>query len=139
MRRLLITTILTTACATGPLAAAAPPNVRLDPPRPDFRQMLYHARASVSMCGYNTALDVLQAGTPAVFVPFDAGNEVEQGLRAQSLRALPGMDAVTSADLTPATLLAAIARVTAAPRRPAGDLRDQGAEETVRTCEGLVA
>jgi len=45
--------------------------------------MLYHAAASVSLCGYNTALDILQAGTPAVFVPFDDGSEVEQGLRAR--------------------------------------------------------
>ena len=49
--------------------------------RPDFRQMLCHATASVSMCGYNTAMDVLQTGVPSVFVPFDAGNEVEQTLR----------------------------------------------------------
>ena len=47
--------------------------------------MLYHAAASVSLCGYNTALDVLQSGVPAVLVPFDNGGEVEQSLRAEAL------------------------------------------------------
>lgn len=121
------------------LGAMASPNVRLEPPRRDFRQMLYHAAASVSMCGYNTALDILQAGTPAVFVPFDAGNEVEQGLRAQSLSALPGITALASADVTAQTLLAALDRVTADGPRARDGLRDTGAAETVRICEAMVA
>ena len=67
------------------LRRRAPATVSVEAARPDFRQMLYHAAASVSLCGYNTALDILQAGTPAVFVPFDDGSEVEQGLRARAL------------------------------------------------------
>lgn len=121
------------------LKALAPANVTLEPPRPDFRQMLSHAAASVSMCGYNTALDILQAGTPAVFVPFDAGNEVEQGLRAQSLAALPGITAIRSADLTAETLRAALDRVIADGPRDTDGLRDHGATETVRICETMVA
>ena len=120
------------------LRRAAPANVVLDPPRPDFRQMLYHAAASVSLCGYNTALDILQAGTPAVFVPFDAGNEVEQGLRADSLSALPAITALPGAELTPDSLDRAIARVTARGRRDPRGLRDDGAAETVRICERMV-
>jgi len=61
----------------------------VEPPTPDFRMLLTGAAASVSMCGYNTALDVLQAGVPAVLIPFDDGGEVEQGLRADALAALP--------------------------------------------------
>lgn len=120
------------------LKALAPANVTLEPPRPDFRQMLSHAAASVSMCGYNTALDILQAGTPAVFVPFDAGNEVEQGLRAQSLAALPGITAIRSADLTAETLRAAVAKVIADGPRDTDGLRDDGAHETIRLCEELM-
>lgn len=95
---------------------AAPPNVVIEPARPDFRQMLHHAAASVSMCGYNTALDVLQTGCRAVFIPFDAGSEVEQGIRAEALAKRPGIAVVRSADLTAETLLRALLEVTAGPR-----------------------
>lgn len=128
--------------ATGTAAAltsTAPPNLKAEPARPDFRQMLHHARASVSMCGYNTALDILQTRCPAVFVPFDAGNEVEQGIRATALAAQPGIEMLTAGDMTAETLLAAVARATATPRAaPRHDLA-QGAERTVaevlRLCE----
>jgi predicted glycosyltransferase len=72
-------------------------NVIIEPTRPDFRQMLTGAKATISMCGYNTAMDVLQSQTPAVFVPFDAGGEVEQTLRAESLAQRDGF-AVVKAD-----------------------------------------
>lgn len=104
----------------------------LEPARPDFRQMLSHAAASVSMCGYNTALDLLQAGTPAVLVPFDAGKEVEQGLRADALAPLDGMEVLRSSDVTPASLCTAVQAAMAAPRRMAGGFRFDGAAETVR-------
>lgn len=108
----------------------------LDPARPDFRQMLSHAAASVSMCGYNTALDLLQAGTPAVLVPFDAGKEVEQGLRADALAPLDGMEVLRSAHVTPESLCAAVKQAVAAPRRDTGGFRFDGAIESVRiACE----
>lgn len=99
--------------------------------RPDFRQMLTGAAASVSMCGYNTAMDLLQAGTPAVLVPFDAGREVEQGLRADSLAPLPGIAVLRSAALSPQTLRDALARVLDAPRRDGSAIRFDGAARSV--------
>ncbi len=121
------------------LAAQAPANVTVEPPRPDFRQMLPNAAASVSLCGYNTALDVLQAGTPAVFVPFDDGQEVEQGLRAQSLATLPRIATLATADLTPKTLRDALTHITAPGPARTITLRDDGATETVRICERMLA
>jgi predicted glycosyltransferase len=98
---------------------------------------LYHAAASVSLCGYNTALDVLQAGCPAVFVPFDAGKEVEQGIRASALAAQPAITMIRSADLRPEALLNALAQVTAAPR-PAPMRRGlDGAAQTVAITHAL--
>lgn len=107
----------------------------LEPARPDFRQMLPHAAASVSMCGYNTALDLLQAGTPSVFVPFDAGNEVEQTLRARSLAALPGFVVAPAADLTAARLVEAIASAMRQPQREVHNLRFDGATQSVEIAE----
>ncbi|UWS00670.1 glycosyltransferase family protein [Phaeobacter inhibens] len=103
----------------------------LEPARPDFRQMLHGAAASVSMCGYNTALDLLQTGVPAVIVPFDAGNEVEQSLRAASLTPLHGITSLSAADLTPEALCAALDNVIAAPARPTDGFRFDGAARTV--------
>lgn len=113
------------------LRARAPANARVEAARADFRQMLPLATASVSMCGYNTAMDLLQAGTPAVLIPFDAGKEVEQSLRAESLGLLPAIEVLPAADLSPEALAQALARVIAAgPRRDSG-LRFDGAARAV--------
>lgn len=104
----------------------------VEPARRDFRQMLHHAAASVSMCGYNTAIDLLQAGLPAVIVPFDAGNEVEQTLRGQSLARLSGIALLRGAELTPDRLAATVRRTieTGTGNRPPPVF--DGAAETVR-------
>jgi predicted glycosyltransferase len=104
----------------------------VEPARPDFRQMLPNAAASVSMCGYNTALDLLQAGTPAVMIPFDAGNEVEQTLRATSLASLPGLSVLSNADLTPETLNAHLQHVLNDGARSNTGLQFDGAEQSVQ-------
>lgn len=119
------------------LATLAPSNATVEPARKDFRQMLHHAAASVSMCGYNTALDVLQAGTPAVFVPFDAGNEREQGLRAAALSKRDGIEVLRAAEVTAERLLERVRRAEAAPRRRAAGLGMDGAAETVRIVEEM--
>ncbi|WP_282093948.1 glycosyltransferase family protein [Epibacterium ulvae] len=103
----------------------------IEPARPDFRQMLCHAKASVSMCGYNTALDLLQTGCPALIAPFDAGNEVEQSLRANALSQLPGIATISSADLTATTLLSAVKKVCADPPRAIDLSQFDGATQTV--------
>lgn len=110
----------------------------VEPARRDFRQMLSHAAASVSMCGYNTALDLLQAGTPAVLVPFDAGNETEQGLRAASLAPLDGFETLPTAMLTPQALCAAVKAAMQAPPRLGGGFRFDGAARSVEIAAKLV-
>lgn len=115
----------------------APANVLVEPARPDFRQLLQTAGASVSMAGYNTALDVLQTGVPAVFIPFDAGSEVEQSLRAKALAELPGISVLANAQLSGSALLAHVDKVIAAPCRPASTQGTDGASNTVKIVEAL--
>lgn len=55
---------------------------------PSLGAELATAEASVSQCGYNTALDVLRAGVPALVAPFAAPGEDEQIRRARRLEAL---------------------------------------------------
>ncbi|EEX08304.1 glycosyltransferase 28 domain protein [Ruegeria lacuscaerulensis ITI-1157] len=105
--------------------------ITIEPVRPDFRNMLPLAGASVSMCGYNTAMDLLQAGTPGVLIPFDDGNEVEQTLRARSLAHLPAIRVLPSAELTGDSLARSVAAVMEhGPRVPAKQGFD-GAHRTV--------
>lgn len=120
------------------LRGRAPVNCTVDAARPDFRQMLRGAAVSVSMCGYNTALDVLQTGVRAVFVPFDAGDEVEQGLRADALAEQAGIAVLRAGDLTAQSLLDALHSVAGAgPRAPLVDGVD-GAAESVRIAHRIV-
>ncbi len=119
------------------LSQNAPPNAIINPPRPDFRNMLHHATASLSMCGYNTALDLLQTSCPAVIVPFDAGQELEQNIRARLLAELAGITVVSRADLTPETLQAAIEAVVTAPHRQPRDTGLDGAARTVEIVSTL--
>lgn len=119
------------------IASRAPANLIAEPARPEFRSMLYGARASVSLCGYNTALDVLQAGCPAIFVPFDAGSEVEQGIRASALSARPGLTRIATKDLTPETLLEALELVTQEASQDTQEPEFDGAARTVAIVENL--
>jgi predicted glycosyltransferase len=105
------------AARAAEMAAGALPNLRAEAARPDYRAMLHRAAASLSLCGYNTALDVLQARVPALFVPFDAGSEVEQGIRARQLARQPGIATLTTAELSPDRLVASLEEVMGAPRR----------------------
>ena len=111
--------------------------VTLEPVRPDFRQMLPQAAASVSMCGYNTALDILQSGTPAVFVPFDDGKEVEQSLRGQSLSEMPAIEVLPSANLGGEALAQAVANVLSDGRRSVSGHGYDGAVKSVEIAKNL--
>lgn len=119
------------------LATTAPENVTVDPLRPDFRTLLSHAACSLSMCGYNTAMDILQTGVPALLVPFDEGNEVEQTLRAQSLSRRPAVSMLRTHELEPAQLAAELGKLCAQPRRNSDDTRFDGARRSVEILNGL--
>jgi len=67
------------------LAFDAPEKVVIERARPDFPALLAGSAASISQAGYNTVLDLVAAGRPAIVVPFDAGNETEQTVRAEAM------------------------------------------------------
>ncbi len=52
---------------------------------PDLRTVLRNARVSISQCGYNTAMDLLQTGIPSLVVPYSQARENEQLRRAEQL------------------------------------------------------
>lgn len=116
---------------------ASSANVVIEPARPDFRQLLLNAAASVSMSGYNTVLDLLQTGTPSVLIPFDDGNEVEQTRRAVALVRAGGFSCLRTEELTGTTLAKSVANAITAGRRPVTRKGMNGAAETVHIAETL--
>lgn len=114
------------------LAEAAPDGVVVERARPDFPALLRRCRLSISQAGYNTVLDILQAGCRAVVVPFAAGSETEQATRARLLEQRGRLVVVDEAGLTPATLAKGVARALSLPPPPALSLRLDGATGTAR-------
>ncbi len=88
------------------LAAAAGDGIVVEAARADFQGLLKRARLSVSQAGYNTVLDVLAAGCPAVLVPFSEAKETEQRQRAAVLAARGAATVLDQDDLSPARLAA---------------------------------
>jgi len=121
--------------AFGRLARQAGHGVEVERSRSDFRALLGRSVLSISQCGYNTMLDVLQAGTRAVIVPFAGGGETEQSLRAARLAARVGFTVIPEAALSTATLAAAVARAAQGGPANADGLDLTGAETSV----GLIA
>ena len=68
---------------------------------PNLRGKMSCADASVSQCGYNTALDILLSGVAALVVPFgDGSGEDEQTKRARSLEKLGAFRVLENRNLT---------------------------------------
>ncbi|WP_333834548.1 glycosyltransferase family protein [Rubrimonas sp.] len=106
-------------------AAGAP--VVVERAGPDYRARLGAAAASVSLFGYNTAVDLLQSRTPAVIAPFAEAGEREQTLRADAFAGLPQFERLDAARLSPEALRAAAARAVARGRGPASSVDLDGA------------
>jgi len=106
------------------------PGIVLERSRADFQQLLAGCALSVSQAGYNTVAETLQARVRAVLVPFAAGDETEQSLRAELLAARGAAVVVPEAALTSEALAHAVNRAARMPR-PAADLVDlRGAERS---------
>lgn len=109
-----------------------------EPLRADYRAMLTRCAAAVGQCGYNTAIDWLQAGVPGVFVPFAEAGEVEQTLRAASLQERYGFGQIAEDELTPENLAAATVAAVGRGRFKANGLKFDGAARTSRILVDLL-
>ena len=124
------------------LAASLPEDgsIALDRFRADFRERLRHCAVSISQAGYNTVLDILDAGARAVLVPFAAGAETEQTLRAELLAARGRAAVVPEAALSPATLAASVDAALAESRHQAAVSVDRnGAARTAAIVAAIAA
>lgn len=99
--------------------------------RDDFVSRLATAALSISQAGYNTTMDILRTGVPAVVVPYETASETEQRLRSDVLAAKGLLTVVPADALTPQSLAAAIPQALA--RQPAMHrVNLSGAESTAR-------
>jgi predicted glycosyltransferase len=119
------------------LAERLPEGVVLERYRGDFPDLLRGCRVSISQAGYNTVLDILAARAAAVVVPFAAGRETEQRLRAERLAAKGVLDMVDERDLSPGRLAKAVERAVAAPRT-ALSVDTGGASRTARVLAAMI-
>jgi predicted glycosyltransferase len=97
----------------------------------DMVAQMRMARASISQCGYNSALDIVAANVPALVVPYETQSENEQRTRAQRLAALGAMQMLPAAQMTAQRMAQAIdALLEFSPRPAALDLN--GAQHTAQ-------
>ncbi|MFB3055244.1 MAG: glycosyltransferase family protein [Alphaproteobacteria bacterium] len=106
--------------------------------RTDFRNLLAHARVSVSLCGYNTAMEVIAARVPAVMVPSGSGRQNEQRRRAGALARIGLAEQVSEADLDGHSLAAAMNAAVGRQPGPGGAMPviDMSGAETTRRLVG---
>ena len=122
------------------LQASAPVGLTVERARPDFRTLLGRAAASVSQAGYNTVVDLLTSGAPAVLAPFAAEGETEQTLRATRLAEInPAVTVLPEHGLNAGALNAAIDRVLAAVTEPLEIAIDDGAGVVEAVASALAA
>jgi predicted glycosyltransferase len=97
----------------------------------DLAAEIGRSALSLSQGGYNTTMDLLRAGTPAVVVPYADGTEDEQTRRTSRLAELGVLRTVPATELAPDRLLPVL--IAAAESRPAPVTLDlSGAETTAR-------
>ena len=105
---------------------------------PDMVAEMRQARASISQCGYNTALDIIVAQVPALVVPYATVTENEQSERSTRLAELGALQQLDPAQLDPQHLAAAMQALLQFTPRPAAQRdatvggpahRDQGGDD----------
>jgi predicted glycosyltransferase len=89
---------------------------------PDLSEEMRSARASISQCGYNTSLEIIQSGVRALVVPFAGEGEDEQVKRARKLESLMAVQVLQETEATPVRMAEKIKELLEwTPRPPAFD------------------
>ena len=118
------------------IAALAGDGVEVEGARPDFTTLLTNADLSISQGGYNTLMEVLEAGTRAVIVPYAGGIETEQTLRARELAKLGAIQVLNEDELSPQAIARAADAALAGPPTSNAGLDTAGAEKTADLVRG---
>lgn len=104
----------------------------------DMVEEMRAARASLSQCGYNTALDLVVSGVPALVAPYETATENEQRSRAEKLASLGALQCLPPGALEPASLARALEALLRFTPRPAALALD-GAQRSAEILASLLA
>ncbi|WP_259667350.1 glycosyltransferase family protein [Rhizobium lentis] len=121
------------------LSQDAVANVTLVRFRKDFPSLLRRAKVSISQAGYNTVGDLLRSECRAILIPFVAGGETEQTVRAERLQALDLAEILPEQGLTADHVKEAVERALAVPRQRPVSLDLEGAEKTAAIIRSMIA
>ncbi|WP_283192998.1 glycosyltransferase [Rhizobium sp. AN80A] len=123
------------------LSQAIPPNVTLVRFRKDFPSLLGAARVSISQAGYNTVGDLLRTDCRPILIPFVAGGETEQTVRAERLAKLGLAELLPEKGLTADHVAATVSAALAAPKRTTAelDIDLEGARRTTEIIRAMLA
>jgi len=122
--------------------AAETESVQVERFTPCFVDRLAGASVSVSMAGYNTCMDILSTGVPALVYPFSGNGNLEQSMRATRLERRGGVGVLTAGDLEPRALAGRIRKLLDSPGMRAvagGGFRMDGAPESARLVREAVS
>jgi predicted glycosyltransferase len=112
-------------------------NVQLRRFTPSLRAHMKHSALSLSMAGYNTVMDIISAGVPALVLPVTPNEDGEQSIRAAALEKLGVVEMLRLEDLEPERLAIEIVRaLEITPRRL--NLNFQGARNTTLMLTELI-
>ena len=106
--------------------------------RPDLPSLISRARLSISQAGYNTVAEVLSCNTPAIFVPFEGGDETEQRIRADLLAKRGAVEVVYEDELDSHTLAKAITRALKDQTKKPLKIDLDGAKRTAKFLSGMI-
>ncbi|PKA42766.1 glycosyl transferase (plasmid) [Rhizobium sullae] len=120
------------------LSRNAPANIRLTRFRKDFPSLLRGAKVSISQAGYNTIGDLLHADCCSILIPFVAGGETEQTVRAERLQAMGLATILPEQGLTAEHVAAAVESALAAPARKEVALDLTGAGTTASIIRSML-
>ena len=119
-------------------AAHAHSNLMVEPARADYRTLLAEAACSVSLCGYNTAVELARETVPAILIPSEEAGEQEQLIRARALARHPGIDMLRTDGLTADRLASAVETRAAGSLRPRIRLTGDDGTGAIEVLEQIV-
>ncbi len=105
-------------------------HVQVESFNPHFLSYLAAADLSISMGGYNTTMNILACGVPALVWPFSQNRE--QRLRAGCLSREGILKVIEDEDLRPDRLAALMGQILSSSTRPPGKYDLEGARNTAR-------
>lgn len=120
------------------LSDTVPDGVIIERNRTDFPALLKNCLVSVSQGGYNTVMDVLQAGASAIIAPYSESDESEQCFRAELMQRRGLLQLIEQDQLTPELLARSIDEMAETKPSSISGIDFTGAETTARIIAELV-